>query len=243
MPRDSARRSSGRADLGGNREADFRAAALDRLRARDGARRCRKTVSRAAGAGRLPAGARVAPRRRRVGAHAAGRRRGARARRRSSTSAADCDHARRHLSRFREAGDHRRARRADSLDGSRGTRRRAGAGVSRSAQRAVGRRLRCAPAGRRPGRPAPQTGHVVQGARRGGRRRVPASGAKGRPRAAGAAGDGRLPGPEPRRLRLLCDGLVPRPRAIAWRRASAAGADSARSPSARPGTRPRAPRG
>ena len=51
----------------------LRAAAVDRLRAGDGSRRRREAVSGAAGAGRLSAGAGVASRRRRLGAHAAGR--------------------------------------------------------------------------------------------------------------------------------------------------------------------------
>ena len=54
-----------------------------------------------------------------------------------------------------------------------------------------------------------------------GRRRVPAARAEGEPRAAGGAREGRLHGPH-RRVRLLGDGLVPRARACARRRASAA---------------------
>ena len=76
-------------------------------------------------------------------------------------------------------------------------------------------------------------GIVVQGARRGRRRRVPAARAEGRPRAAGAPRQGRLPGPRARPFRLQRDGLVSRARARARRRASAAGADPARTPPAR----------
>ena len=55
---------------------------VDRLRARDGSRRRREAVPGAAGALRLPAGARVASGGRRLGAHAAGDRSGADAHRR-----------------------------------------------------------------------------------------------------------------------------------------------------------------
>ena len=63
---------------------------------------------------------------------------------------------------------------------------------------AVDRRLRRAPAGARAHRAASEAGVVVQGARRGRRRRVPAARAQGRPRAAGARREVRLPGPRAR---------------------------------------------
>ena len=85
-----ARRSAGRARLGRDREAAApRRAAVDRLRARARARRDRSAVPRAEGARRLPAGTGVAPRRRRLGAHAARHRSGAHAHRRPRPAAAD----------------------------------------------------------------------------------------------------------------------------------------------------------
>ena len=113
-------------DLGRNRKAAARAAAVDRLRARDGARRRREAVSGAAGARRLPAGAGVASRRRRLGAHAAGDRSGAHAHRRSAAAAAARRDARRRLPRSRQAGDDRVHRRPHPIDRSRGAGRRAG---------------------------------------------------------------------------------------------------------------------
>ena len=62
-------------------------------------------------------------------------------------------------------------------------------------------------------------GIVVQGARRSRRRRVPPAGAEGRPRAARASRQVRLRGTRARRVRLHRDGLVPRARARARRRA------------------------
>ena len=192
----------------------------------------------AAGARRLSAGAGMAPRGRRVGAHAAGGRSGARSastisivrsrspscwapsattsasRRRppSSTAASDRWITRNRASRPTQALLDRLN--IHSLDGY---------DVRRQVRRARGA--------------APQAGRVVQGARRGGRRRVPAARAQGRSRTARARREVRLPGPRARPLRLHGDGLVPRARARARRRASSAGADSARPPPAR--ARPR----
>ena len=64
------------------------------------------------------------------------------------------------------------------------------------------------------------------------RRRVPAPGAEGQPRAARARGEVRLPRPN-RQLRLLGDGLVSRARARARRRSQPAEAAAARTAPAR----------
>ena len=127
LPRDSARRSAGGARLGRVRKAAVRAAAVGRLRARDGSRRDREALSRAAGARRLPAGAGVASRGRRLGAHAAGHRSGAHAHRRSAAAAAARGHARRGLPRSRQAGDDGVHRRPHPIDRSRRAGRGAGA--------------------------------------------------------------------------------------------------------------------
>ena len=63
VPRHAARRSAGRTHLGRDRKAAVRAAAVDRPGARDGAGRRREAVPGAAGARRLPAGARMASQR------------------------------------------------------------------------------------------------------------------------------------------------------------------------------------
>ena len=76
LPRHPAGRSAGRAHLGRSREAAAPGgAAVARPAARARPRHRRAAVAGAARAGRLRAGSGVAPRRRRVGAHADGRRR------------------------------------------------------------------------------------------------------------------------------------------------------------------------
>ena len=89
-------------------------AAVDRPRARARSRRRRPAVAGAESARRLPAGARVAPRRRRVGAHADGRRPGAQAHRRARTRSGGRDDARRDHARLRQARDDGRSSTAGS---------------------------------------------------------------------------------------------------------------------------------
>ena len=95
-------------------------AAVHRVRARARPGRHRAPVSRAGRARRLPAGARMASRGRRLGAHAAGHRRGAHAHRRSAAPAADRRHARRGVPRPRQAADDRVRRRPHPIARSRG---------------------------------------------------------------------------------------------------------------------------
>ena len=155
-----------------------------------------EAVSGAAGARRLPAGARVASRGRRLGAHAAGHRPGADAHRRSAAAAADRHDARRRLPRLRQAGDDGVHRRPHPIDRSRGAGRRAahrrfsiGSTSARSTATTCGSR---------------SLGLVAQHLKpgmwfkvreRGRRRRVPPARAESGPRAARARREGRLPRP------------------------------------------------
>ena len=140
-----------------------------------------------AGARRLPAGAGVASRRRRLGPHADGRRRGA-ARIDDLPRPRPRDHARRGVPRLRQAGDDRVPRRPHPIAGPRGRGRGAGARVPRSAEHphastATTCASRCW---------ASSAQHLKPGMwykvdDDGRRRRVPPPGAEGGPRAAGAA--------------------------------------------------------
>ena len=105
----------------------------------------------------------MAPRRRRLDAHADGDRQGARAERRPRSPAAHHRDAGRRLPRPRQAGDDGGHRRTHPLAESRRGRRRADAQPARSAEHPHDRRLRRARAGRRPGGAPPEAGHVPQG--------------------------------------------------------------------------------
>ena len=203
--------------LGRNREAAAaRGPAVARVGPRAGPRGHRPAVPGIAGARRLSAGAGVAPRRGRLGAHADGDRPGAHAHRRPRAPAADCRDARRGLPRPRQAADDRVRRWTDSIDRSRAGRRRPGDRGPRSPQRPDHQRLRRPPAGPRHRRAPFEAGHVQAVADAGERRRIPAPGAESGPRAARARRQVRLPRARP------ADSTVP-----PWTGSSSARASSA----------------
>ena len=235
VPRDPPRRSAAGAHLGRDRKAAAaRAAAVDRFRARAGARRRRSAVSGTEGARRMRAGAGVASRRRRVGPHAAGDRSGAAAHRRS---------------RSRRSA-HRDARRGDATISASRRRRRFLDGRIRSINHEEegvapasafldrlnihsidGKDVRGQVLGLVAHHLKP--GMLYKVRERAHRRRVPPPVAESQPRAARARREVRLPGPRARQLRLLGDGLVSRARARARRRSQPAEAAAARTPPAR----------
>ena len=183
--------------------------AVDRPAARARSRRHPAALPGAGGARRLPAGARVASRGRRLGAHADGRGPGAHAHRRPRSSAEGDGDARRRLPRSRQAADDGVHRRPDPIDGSRAGRRRAGHAAARSAQRAFAGRLRRPQPGARHRRAPSEAAGVLQVSDAGRRRRLPAARAESGPRAAGARRRIGLPRPH-RQLRLQRHRLVPR---------------------------------